>query len=260
MQDLIRKRPGVISTRVGYTGGDVPNATYRNHGTHAEAIEITFDPDQTQLPGPAGVLLPDPRPDHQEPPGQRHRGQLPLGDLLHERRAEARRRGHDRRRRRLGPVAGQGRHRGRAGRAVLGGRAGAPGLPGAVPERLHLPLPPAGLEAAAPRGHGHPVTTGRRPASSTRRPAGTGQPVPGGPVVSSGAGPLSRASPLSRGQSLIRGRSLSIRGRSLIPPRGGCGRAHRRRMSPARRPGSARPCASPRPGRRPAPGWRRAGR
>ena len=47
MQDLIRKRPGVVSTRVGYTGGDVPNATYRNHGTHAEAIEIEFDPAQT---------------------------------------------------------------------------------------------------------------------------------------------------------------------------------------------------------------------
>jgi len=45
MQDLIRKRPGVLATRVGYTGGDVPNATYRNHGTHAEAIEITFDPE-----------------------------------------------------------------------------------------------------------------------------------------------------------------------------------------------------------------------
>jgi peptide-methionine (S)-S-oxide reductase len=44
MQDLIRRRPGVISTRVGYTGGDVANATYRNHGTHAEAIEIVFDP------------------------------------------------------------------------------------------------------------------------------------------------------------------------------------------------------------------------
>ena len=44
MQDLIRKRPGIISTRVGYTGGDVPNATYRNHGTHAEGIEIVFDP------------------------------------------------------------------------------------------------------------------------------------------------------------------------------------------------------------------------
>lgn len=44
MQDLIRRRDGVISTRVGYTGGEVPNATYRNHGTHAEAIEIIFDP------------------------------------------------------------------------------------------------------------------------------------------------------------------------------------------------------------------------
>ncbi|MDO5757447.1 MAG: peptide-methionine (S)-S-oxide reductase MsrA [Rhodobacterales bacterium] len=43
MQDLIRKREGVMSTRVGYTGGDVPNATYRDHGTHAEAIEIIFD-------------------------------------------------------------------------------------------------------------------------------------------------------------------------------------------------------------------------
>ena len=45
MQDLIRNRKGVISTRVGYSGGDVPNATYRNHGTHAEAIEVIFDPD-----------------------------------------------------------------------------------------------------------------------------------------------------------------------------------------------------------------------
>ena len=44
MQDLIRKYRGVISTRVGYSGGDVPNATYRNHGTHAEAIEVVFDP------------------------------------------------------------------------------------------------------------------------------------------------------------------------------------------------------------------------
>jgi peptide-methionine (S)-S-oxide reductase len=43
MQDLIRKRPGVTATRVGYTGGEVANATYRNHGNHAEAIEILFD-------------------------------------------------------------------------------------------------------------------------------------------------------------------------------------------------------------------------
>jgi len=47
MQDLIRRQAGVLSTRVGYTGGDVPNATYRNHGTHAEAIEIVFDPAKT---------------------------------------------------------------------------------------------------------------------------------------------------------------------------------------------------------------------
>ncbi|MBV7533117.1 peptide-methionine (S)-S-oxide reductase MsrA [Chitinophaga sp. sic0106] len=45
VEELIRQQPGVISTVVGYTGGDVPNATYRNHGTHAEAIAITFNPD-----------------------------------------------------------------------------------------------------------------------------------------------------------------------------------------------------------------------
>lgn len=44
MQDLIRRQPGVVSTRVGYTGGDVPNATYMNHRGHAEAIEIVYDP------------------------------------------------------------------------------------------------------------------------------------------------------------------------------------------------------------------------
>ena len=47
VQDLIRSQPGVVSTRVGYTGGDAANATYRNHGTHAEAIEILFDPTAT---------------------------------------------------------------------------------------------------------------------------------------------------------------------------------------------------------------------
>lgn len=47
MQDLLRRDPGVISTRVGYTGGEVAHATYRNHGNHAEAIEIIFDPTKT---------------------------------------------------------------------------------------------------------------------------------------------------------------------------------------------------------------------
>ncbi|SEM27004.1 peptide-methionine (S)-S-oxide reductase MsrA [Bradyrhizobium sp. OK095] len=49
MEDLIRKQPGVISTRVGYTGGAVKNATYRNHEGHAEAIEIVFNPDKTSF-------------------------------------------------------------------------------------------------------------------------------------------------------------------------------------------------------------------
>ncbi|WP_417474312.1 peptide-methionine (S)-S-oxide reductase MsrA [Luteimonas mephitis] len=44
VQELLRKMDGVVSTRVGYSGGDVPNATYRNHGSHAEAVEIVFDP------------------------------------------------------------------------------------------------------------------------------------------------------------------------------------------------------------------------
>jgi peptide-methionine (S)-S-oxide reductase len=46
MQDLIRKMDGVVSTRVGYTGGDVPNATYRDHGTHAEGIEVVYNPEK----------------------------------------------------------------------------------------------------------------------------------------------------------------------------------------------------------------------
>ncbi|RAZ91814.1 peptide-methionine (S)-S-oxide reductase [Mesorhizobium hawassense] len=49
MQQLVRRLPGVVSTRVGYSGGDVKNATYRNHGTHAEAIDITFDPSKTSF-------------------------------------------------------------------------------------------------------------------------------------------------------------------------------------------------------------------
>jgi peptide-methionine (S)-S-oxide reductase len=49
MQQLLRRLPGVVSTRVGYSGGAVKNATYRNHGTHAEAIEVTFDPSQTSF-------------------------------------------------------------------------------------------------------------------------------------------------------------------------------------------------------------------
>jgi peptide-methionine (S)-S-oxide reductase len=51
VEELIRQYPGVISTKVGYTGGEVPNATYRNHGNHAEAIEIIFDPETLSYRG-----------------------------------------------------------------------------------------------------------------------------------------------------------------------------------------------------------------
>jgi peptide-methionine (S)-S-oxide reductase len=49
MEDLFRRQPGVVSTRVGYSGGDTPNATYRRHGNHAESIEVLYDPDKTDF-------------------------------------------------------------------------------------------------------------------------------------------------------------------------------------------------------------------
>ena len=53
MQQLVPRLLRVVSTRVGYSGADVENATYRNDGTHAEAIEITFDSSSDELPQPA---------------------------------------------------------------------------------------------------------------------------------------------------------------------------------------------------------------
>ena len=67
MQQLVRRLPGVVSTRVGYSGGDVKNATYRIHGTHAEAIEITFDLSQTSFRDLLEFFLPAPRPDDAQP-------------------------------------------------------------------------------------------------------------------------------------------------------------------------------------------------
>ena len=102
MQDLIRKRPGVLSTRVGYTGGDVPNATYRNHGTHAEAIEIVFDPEQISYRDILAFFFQIHDPTTLNRQGNDVGAQLPLGDLLPGRRAAPDRRGHDRRRRGVG--------------------------------------------------------------------------------------------------------------------------------------------------------------
>ena len=147
MQDLIRKRPGVISTRVGYTGGDVPNATYRNHGTHAEAIEIVFDPEQTSYRDLLELFfqIHDPTTLNRQggDVGMSYRSAIYYTDDEQRRVAEDT----------IADVEASGLWPGRvvtevepAG-PVLGGRARASGLPRAVPERIHLPLPAPELGA-----------------------------------------------------------------------------------------------------------------
>ena len=148
MQDLIRKQPGVLTTRVGYTGGHVANATYRNHAGHAEAIEIIFDPAKTSFRQILEFFFQIHDPTTLNRQGNDLGTSYRSAIFYTERRAAPRRRGHHRRRRGLGPVARQGRDRGGQGLRLLGSRARAPGLPGAHPQRLHLPLHPAGLEAA----------------------------------------------------------------------------------------------------------------
>ena len=152
MQDLIRKQPGVVSTRVGYTGGDVPNATYRNHGTHAEAIEIVFDPDADSYRDLLEFFfqIHDPTTLNRQgnDVGASYRSAIFYVDDEQRQVAEDT----------IADVEASGLWPGKvvtevdAGRAVLGGRAGAPGLPRALPARLHVPLPAAELGAAAPRG------------------------------------------------------------------------------------------------------------
>ena len=141
MQDLIRKLPGVEATRVGYTGGDVPNATYRNHGTHAEGIEILFDADRISYRRLLEYFF-----QIHDPTTLNRQGND--RDLLCQRSTETNGSGNDCRCRRFGSVAGQGRHAGRARWRFLGGGARTPRLPGALSSRLHLPLSALGLGAA----------------------------------------------------------------------------------------------------------------
>ncbi len=70
MQDLIRKMDGVISTRVGYTGGDVENATYKNHGTHAEGIEVVYNPEKISYRRLLEFFFQIHDPNHRKPPRQ----------------------------------------------------------------------------------------------------------------------------------------------------------------------------------------------
>ena len=167
MQDLIRKKPGVISTRVGYSGGDVPNATYRNHGTHAEAIEIIFDPAKWSYRDLLEFFF-----QIHDPTTKNRQGNdvgMSYRSAIYYESEEQKRDGarHHQGRRCVRPVAGQGRHRSRTRRRLLGSRARAPGLSRAHPQRLHLPLRAAGLETAEAGGGGvepHHLTRTGRPA------------------------------------------------------------------------------------------------
>ena len=178
MQDLIRKMPGVVSTRVGYTGGDVPNATYRNHGTHAEAIEIVFDPAVMSYRRLLEFFFQIHDPTTLNRQRQRPRHVVPLGDLLRLRSTAARVDQHDQGRRGLRPLAGQGGHGSRTRGSVLAGRSGTSGLPGAPCGRLHLPLRAAelGFASACRRLNLHAVPRGAgrsrgRPGTQIRRVA-----------------------------------------------------------------------------------------
>ena len=177
LQDLIRKRPGVISTRVGYTGGDVPNATYRNHHGHAEAMEIIFDPEQISYRDLLEFFFQvhDPTTLNRQGNdiGTSYRSAIFYLSDAQKQTAEDT----------IADVNASGLWPGKvvtevtAGRPVLGGRARAPGLPGEVPQRVHLPLRPPGLEAAAPRGQHRVLTLVRKETVRTnsmrrRRPLG----------------------------------------------------------------------------------------
>ena len=169
MQDLIRKLPGVLATRVGYTGGTVENATYRSHKGHAEAVEIVFDPERISYRDILEFFFQIHDPTTKDRQGN-DIGSSYRSEIFY--LTEAQRKtagGHHRRRQRLRTLAGQGGYRSCTGRPVLGSRARASRLPGAVPRGAHLPLPPPWLEAAAPGRPGHLVKKSLR---SGRRSSG----------------------------------------------------------------------------------------
>ena len=151
MEELIRREPGVVSTRVGYSGGDTPNATYRNHGDHAESIEILYDPEQTDYRALLEFFfqIHDPTTADRQGNdlGRSYRSAIYYLNDDQKRVAEDT----------IADVEASGLWPGKvvtevdAGRRLLGGRAGAPGLSAAESERIHLPLPAAGLEAASAR-------------------------------------------------------------------------------------------------------------
>jgi peptide-methionine (S)-S-oxide reductase len=155
MQDLIRKLPGVVKTRVGYTGGDVPNATYRNHGSHAEAIEIEFAPTRISYRDLLELFFQIHDPTTLNRQGN-DVGTAYRSEIFYVSEAQ-----RDEALRTIDYVNASGLwpgprcDEGLARRRILGGRAGAPGLSRALPVWLYLPLPAPWLETAPARRCGH---------------------------------------------------------------------------------------------------------
>ena len=153
MQELVRKLPGVISTRTGYTGGDVPNATYRNHRGHAEALEIIFDPEKISYRDLLEFFF------QIHDPSTKNRQGNDIGDsyrsaifyLSDEQKKVA----EDT----IADVDASGLWPGKVVTEVTAAGPFWEAEPEhqdylrALPERVHLPLRPPGLEAPAPRGN-----------------------------------------------------------------------------------------------------------
>ena len=151
MEDLFREQPGVVSTRVGYTGGSNAHPTYRNHPGHAEALEITYDPDKTDYRALLEFFFqihdPTTRNRQGNDVGTSYRSAIFYLDDEQKQIAAA----HHRRHRGFRAVARHSRHRGQPGRRVLGSGTRAPELPATLPIRLHLPLRSPRVDVAQPR-------------------------------------------------------------------------------------------------------------
>jgi peptide-methionine (S)-S-oxide reductase len=187
VQELLRHRDGVISTSVGYTGGANDNPTYRNHPGHAEAVEIVFDPERISYRDILEFFF-----QIHDPTTKDRQGYDIGSDYRSEifyTSDEQRRVAEDT----IADIDASGLWPGKVVTEIseaapfLGGRTRAPGLPPALPERIHLPLPAARLEAATPRDR---RLTGRR--ELRPRPAGSRTGAARSPVPFGSGSPASR--------------------------------------------------------------------
>src|SRR5919109_724544 len=145
MQQLLRHRDGVLSTRVGWTGGENDNPSEEDNSGHAEAVKVTFDPERLSYRDLLEFFFLVHRADLNERiVGSGYRSE----NLLYERRAAQGGRANHLGRRRLGPLARQDRDQDQRCRPLLGGRGRRSGLLPAISGRLHAPLSRAGVEAA----------------------------------------------------------------------------------------------------------------